>query len=167
MISFVWAEDQKHQIGCKGHLPWRLPADLAHFKEVTMGHPMVMGKKTFDSFPGLLPGRQHIVLTHDTNLKEKYKDNSQVEIMNSIDELTSWLDKNQLQEVSVIGGAMLFNLLLNKVDKLYKTEILSEFNGDTVMPNINYDEFKLISKKIGKVDEKNKYPYVFLEYERK
>lgn len=167
MISFVWSEDQKHQIGYKGHLPWRLPADLAHFKEVTMGHPMVMGKKTFDSFPGLLPGRQHIVLTHDTNLKEKYKDNPQVEIMNSIDELTSWLDKNQLQEVSVIGGAMLFNLLLNKVDKLYKTEILSEFNGDTVMPTINYDEFKLISQKIGKVDEKNIYPYIFLEYERK
>ncbi|MYY64205.1 dihydrofolate reductase [Lactobacillus salivarius] len=167
MISFVWAEDQKHQIGYKGHLPWRLPADLAHFKKVTMGHPMVMGKKTFDSFPGLLPGRQHVVLTHDTTLKEKYKDNSQVKILNSIDELTSWLDENQLQEISVIGGAMLFNLLLNKVDKLYKTEILSEFNGDTVMPTINYDEFKLISKKIGKVDEKNKYPYVFLEYERK
>lgn len=167
MISFVWAEDQKHQIGYKGHLPWRLPADLAHFKKVTMGHPMVMGKKTFDSFPGLLPGRKHVVLTHDTTLKEKYKDNSQVKILNSIDELTSWLDKNQFQEVSVIGGAMLFNLLLNKVDKLYKTEILSEFNGDTVMPTINYDEFKLVSKKIGKVDEKNKYPYVFLEYERK
>lgn len=167
MISFVWAEDQKHQIGYKGHLPWRLPADLAHFKKVTMGHPMVMGKKTFDSFPGLLPGRKHVVLTHDTTLKEKYKDNSQVKILNSIDELTSWLDENQSQEVSVIGGAMLFNLLLNKVDKLYKTEILSEFDGDTVMPTINYDEFKLISRKIGKVDEKNIYPYIFLEYERK
>lgn len=167
MISFVWAEDQKHQIGYKGHLPWRLPADLAHFKKVTMGHPMVMGKKTFDSFPGLLPGRKHVVLTHDTTLKEKYKDNSQVKILNSIDELTSWLDENQSQEVSVIGGAMLFKLFLNKVDKLYKTEILSEFDGDTVMPTINYDEFKLISQKIGKVDEKNIYPYIFLEYERK
>ena len=167
MISFVWAEDQKNQIGYKGHLPWRLPADLAHFKKVTMGHPMVMGKKTFDSFPGLLPGRKHVVLTHDTTLKEKYKDNSQVKILNSIDELTSWLDENQSQEVSVIGGAMLFKLLLNKVDKLYKTEILSEFDGDTVMPTINYDEFKLISQKIGKVDEKNIYPYIFLEYERK
>ena len=102
MISFVWSEDQKHQIGYKGHLPWRLPADLAHFKKVTMGHPMVMGKKTFDSFPGLLPGRKHVVLTHDTTLKEKYKDNSQVKILNSIDELTSWLDENQSQEVSVI-----------------------------------------------------------------
>ena len=167
MISFVWAEDQKHQIGYKGHIPWRLPADLAHFKKVTMGHPMVMGKKTFDSFPGLLPGRKHVVLTHDTTLKEKYKDNSQVKILNSIDELTSWLDENQSQEVSVIGGAMLFKLFLNKVDKLYKTEILSEFDGDTVMPTINYDEFKLISQKIGKVDEKNIYPYIFLEYERK
>ena len=167
MISFVWAEDQKHQIGYKGHLPWRLPADLAHFKKVTMGHPMVMGKKTFDSFPGLLPGRKHVVLTHDTTLKEKYKDNSQVKILNSIDELASWLDENQSQEVSVIGGAMLFKLLLNKVDKLYKTEILSEFDGDTVMPTISYDEFKLISRKIGKVDEKNIYPYIFLEYERK
>ena len=167
MTSFVWAEDQKHQIGYKGHLPWRLPADLAHFKKVKMGHQMVMGKKTFDSFPGLLPGRKHVVLTHDTTLKEKYKDNSQVKILNSIDELTSWLDKNQFQEVSVIGGAMLFKLLLNKVDKLYKTEILSEFDGDTVMPTINYDEFKLISQKIGKVDEKNIYPYIFLEYERK
>ena len=167
MISFVWSEDQKHQIGYKGYLPWRLPADLAHFKKVTMGHPMVMGKKTFDSFPGLLPGRKHVVLTHDTTLKEKYKDNSQVKILNSIDELTSWLDENQSQEVSVIGGAMLFKLLLNKVDKLYKTEILSEFDGDTVMPTINYDEFKLISQKIGKVDEKNIYPYIFLEYERK
>ena len=65
MLTFVWAEDEAHQIGYQGKLPWHLPADLRHFKKFTWGHPMVMGRRTFASLPELLPGRPHIVLTRD------------------------------------------------------------------------------------------------------
>ena len=95
MIEYVWAEDQKHQIGLNGHLPWHLPADMHHFKEETMGHPIIMGRKTFMSFPKLLPGRKHIVLTHDQTLKEKYQDNDQVVIVSSVAELNKYLDKQK------------------------------------------------------------------------
>ena len=68
MIEFVWAEDTKHAIGYKNHLPWHLPADLKHFKDLTMGHPMIMGLKTFTSLTQFLPLREHLVLTHDKQL---------------------------------------------------------------------------------------------------
>ena len=87
MLSFVWAEDNKHQIGYKGHLPWHLPADLAHFKEKTMGKTMVMGKKTFLSLPFVLPKRKHLVLTHDEALIQKYKTNNQVNFVTSMEQL--------------------------------------------------------------------------------
>ena len=87
MISFVWAEDEVGNIGYQGHLPWHLPADLQHFKEKTIGHPMVMGRKTFDSFPGVLPKRKHIVLTHSQDFKQKYQTNNQVEVFINLADL--------------------------------------------------------------------------------
>ena len=83
MLSFVWAEDQQHGIGIDGHLPWNLPADLKHFKEKTIGHPIIMGRKTFASLPHPLPERKHIVLTHRQELKQKYAGNEQVKIVST------------------------------------------------------------------------------------
>lgn len=164
MITFVWAEDENHGIGLNGHLPWHLPADLKHFKEKTIGHPILMGRKTFESFPHLLPERKHLVLTHDQALAKKYQDNDQVLILSSISEMNDYLDSHQDEEIKAIGGVSIFKALLNRVDCLEKTEIAHEFQVDTYMPEIDYQQFKLIKREVHPADEKNKYPYTFLTY---
>lgn len=166
MISFIWAEDKAHHIGYKGKLPWNLPADLAYFKEKTLGHTIVMGKKTFDSLPGILPNRKHVVLTHDQKLTNDAKNIDRLEVFNDLTALKIWL-KSQKEEIFVIGGASLFKNLVEDVDRLYLTKIEQTFNGDTFMTKIDYDNFKLISQVNGKVDEKNIYLHKFYVYEKK
>ena len=148
VIEYVWAEDEKRQIGVDGHLPWHLPADLKHFKEKTMDHPILMGRKTFASLPKLLPGRKHIVLTHNEEMKSKWKDNNQVEILTSIDEMNEYLSNHQSEKICAIGG-------------------VSVFKADTVMPEIDYSQFDLVHQEHHDADSKNKYPYTFLTYLRK
>lgn len=166
MISFVWAEDEHHGIGVNGHLPWHLPADLQHFKEKTMGHPILMGKNTFVSLPHLLPGRQHIVLTHDENLEKKYQNNDQVTFLNNIAQMHEYLKEHSDEHICAIGGVSIFNSLCNQVDILEKTKIYHVFEADTFMPEINYDNFELVKRKDFQADEKNKYDYSFLTYKR-
>ncbi|MBP2058671.1 dihydrofolate reductase [Lactobacillus colini] len=166
MISFVWAEDEAGNIGYQGKLPWHLPADLHHFKEKTIGHSMVMGRKTFDSFPGILPNRQHVVLTHSLKFKEKYQNDSRVKVFTNIIDLKKWLNK-QVNDVAVIGGASLFKELEDEVNILEKTEIHHHFKADVKMIPINYKKFELIDKQAHHADEKNKYDYTFLTYKKK
>lgn len=161
MISFVWAEAKNHVIGVDGHLPWTLPNDMKRFKDVTMNHPIVMGRKTFESFPnGPLPKRLNIVISR----------NPDYQVPESVVLIT---DKSQLKEfvqpdaeVMVIGGAGIFDLFKDDVDRLYVTKIDHEFSGDVRMTKLDYDQFKLIEKKEGIVDDKNIYPYTFETYQR-
>ena len=95
MIEYVWAEDKEKNIGLNGHLPWYLPADMKHFKEVTINHPIIMGRKTFESFPNLLPKRKHIVLTHNEELKNKYQNNDQVTILPTVEDLHNFVAEHQ------------------------------------------------------------------------
>lgn len=167
MIIFVWAEDQNHQIGIDGHLPWKLPSDLHHFKEITYGHPIIMGRKTFMSLPYLLSGRKHIVLTTSPTLKNKYRDSKQVLIIDSIGDLRDWINKHKKQNLCVIGGNSVFSALKNQVDCLEKTEIKATFNADVAMTKINYDDFILVKKESHQPDSLNQYYYNFLTYLRK
>lgn len=166
MISFVWAEDEIGNIGYQGHLPWHLPADLHHFKAKTIGHPMVMGRKTFESFPGVLPGRKHIVLTHDQAFKEKYQGNDQVEVFTDLNLLKKWITA-QREDVAIIGGASLFKEMSDSVDVLEQTKIHHQFKGDVQMVAIDYDKFELIKQENHQADDKNQYDYTFLTYKRK
>lgn len=166
MIAFIWAQDQKRQIGHQGRLPWHLPADLAYFKKKTSGHPMVMGRKTFASFPGFLPGREHIVLTRDKDFRAKYPADAPLTVYHSLPELREWL-LAQSELVFVIGGASLFESLKDDVSRLYLTEIEETFEGDTVMPKLDLTKFTLLEKKVGQIDAKNRYPHTFYVYERK
>ncbi|GAB9258541.1 MULTISPECIES: dihydrofolate reductase [Ligilactobacillus] len=166
MISFIWAEDKAHHIGYQGKLPWHLPADLAFFKKQTIGHPIVMGRKTFASFPGLLPKRQHVVLTHSEELKKEAQTTERLTVFSDLTELKTWLSQ-QSEEVFVIGGASLFNSLQEEVERLYVTKIAAEFKGDTLMPELDYSKFRVIFQEDGVVDEKNHYPHTFYIYERK
>ena len=122
-ITIVVARAENGVIGRDGKLPWHLPADLKRFKALTMGSAMVMGRKTFDSLPGLLPGRRHIVLTRDRNWSA-----SGVEVAHSTEEALRLADD---QPVSVIGGADIFRLFLPLASRIELTEVLADVAGDT------------------------------------
>lgn len=114
-------------IGRNGTLPWRISADLKRFKALTMGSAMIMGRRTFDSLPGVLPGRRHIVLTRDRGWSA-----DGVEVAHSVDEAIRLAGT---EPVSVIGGAEIFELFLPIADAFELTEVLGDIEGDTVMPD--------------------------------
>jgi dihydrofolate reductase len=124
-ITLVVARARNGVIGRDGKLPWHLPADLKHFKALTMGSAMVMGRKTFDSLPGLLPGRRHIVLTRDQNWQAEG-----AEVVHSVDQAIRLAADFP---VSIIGGAEIFRLFLPLADAIELTEVLAEIPGDTIM----------------------------------
>ncbi|QNQ81500.1 dihydrofolate reductase [Lactobacillus sp. PV034] len=166
MISYVWAEDEATNIGYHGKLPWHLPADLHHFRNLTINHPIIMGRKTFASLPGVLPGRLHVVLSHDDNFRKKYYTNKNVLVFNQISDLKTWI-KDQEQEICVIGGNSLFELFKEDVKILHRTIIHEKFKGDVQMPRLNYSKFHLINEENYLPDNENKYAYSFLDYQRK
>jgi dihydrofolate reductase len=122
-ITIVVARAQNGVIGREGKLPWHLPADLKRFKALTMGSMMVMGRKTFDSLPGLLPGRRHIVLTRDCGWSA-----AGAEVAHSTEEALRLADD---QPVSVIGGSDIFDLFMPLADRVELTEVLADVPGDT------------------------------------
>jgi dihydrofolate reductase len=126
-ITLVVARAQNGVIGRDGKLPWHLPADLKRFKALTMGSAMVMGRRTFDSLPGLLPGRRHIVLTRDPDWTA-----TGAEVAHNVDEA---LRLAAGDPISVIGGAEVFALFLPIADRLELTEVLANIEGDTAMPD--------------------------------
>ena len=124
-ITLVVARAQNGVIGRDGGLPWHLPADLKRFKALTMGSAMVMGRTTFESLPGLLPGRRHIVITRDPDWSAPG-----AEVAHSIEEA---LELAHGERVSVIGGANVFEQFLPLADKVELTEVLADVDGDTAM----------------------------------
>lgn len=125
-LFLIVAAARNGVIGIDGRLPWHLPADLRRFKALTMGKPMVMGRKTFDSLPGLLPGRRHIVLTRDGDWSAAGAERA--------DSLAAALALAGPGEVAVIGGAEIFALALPHARRLELTEVAADVAGDTVMP---------------------------------
>ena len=126
-VTLVVARAQNGVIGRGGKLPWHLPADLKRFKALTMGSAMVMGRKTFESLPGLLPGRRHIVLTRDRGWSAEG-----AKVGHSVDEV---LRLASGARVSVIGGAEIFGLFLPIADRLELTDVLANVEGDTILPD--------------------------------
>ena len=126
-ITLVVARSLNGVIGRDGALPWHIPADLKRFKAITMGTAMIMGRRTFESLPGILPGRRHIVLTRDHSWTAEG-----AEVAHSADEA---IDLAGTEPISVIGGADVFALFLPRADGIELTEVLADIPGDTVMPD--------------------------------
>jgi dihydrofolate reductase len=126
-ITLVVARAENGVIGRGGKLPWHIPADLKRFKALTMGSAMVMGRKTFESLPGLLPGRRHIVLTRDRGWNAHG-----AEVGHSVDEVLRLAGR---ERVSVIGGAEIFGLFLPITSRLELTDVLADIEGDTTLPD--------------------------------
>jgi dihydrofolate reductase len=126
-ITLVVARAQNGVIGRGGGLPWHIPADLKRFKAITMGTAMVMGRKTFASLPGMLPGRRHIVLTRDRDWKAEG-----AEVVHSVDDA---IVAAGADPISVIGGAEVFALFLPLADRIHMTDVVADIAGDTLMPD--------------------------------
>lgn len=126
-IVFVLARARNGVIGRDGDLPWRLPADLRRFKALTQGAPMLMGRKTFESLPGLLPGRHHIVLTRDRAWQAEG-----AETVHSVEEAIA--AAGDAPRLSVVGGAEIYALTLDHADRIELTEVDLEPEGDTIVP---------------------------------
>ena len=124
-ITLVVARARNSVIGKGGKLPWHISADLKRFKALTMGSVMIMGRKTFESLPGILPGRRHIVLTRDPDWKSEG-----AEIARDADEALALAGD---QPVSVVGGAEIFRMFMGLADRIELTEIFADVDGDTVM----------------------------------
>jgi dihydrofolate reductase len=158
-ISFIFAMDRNHAIGVNNRLPWRLPADLAFFKRVTMGNPILMGRKTYESIGKPLPGRENVILTQNTSFTAEG-----CVVVHSVSEA---LERYQGQELFVIGGVEAFRLFLPYVDKMYITTIEHEFEADTFFTELDLSGWDQASSERGPQDEKNPYEYYFKVYEKK
>lgn len=139
MISLIVAFDDSRVMGYNNKMPWHLPGDLAYFKKTTMGKPMIMGRKTFESIGKALPGRTNIVITRDLNYKAEG-----IIIVHSFEEALD-VAKKEEKEIMIIGGEQIFRLALPIADVLYVTKIQHAFQGDTFFPEIS-DEWKIVSE---------------------
>lgn len=171
MISIIVAMGKNRVIGNKGKLPWHLPNDLAYFKELTIGHTVVMGKNTYESLPDKyrpLPDRYNIVLSRSHIGRGGYKN---VEFGHpECYDIESWrehIEGDGSEEMFVIGGGKIYEYFMPYVSRLYVTYIDHEFEGDAFFPEYGTDEWRLADGKQGIKDEKNPYDYYFRIYERK
>ena len=139
IITLVVARAENGVIGRDGGLPWHLSDDLRHFKAVTMGTPMVMGRKTFQSLPGLLPGRRHIVLTRDPDWR--------AEGAEMVGDVAGAIELAGEPRLSVIGGAEIFRLFLPLADRIELTEVHARPEGDTFLPAFDPMHWKALGRK--------------------
>lgn len=160
-ISIIAAMARNRIIGKDNRLPWRLPADLRFFKETTMGHTLVMGRKTYESLQKFLEGRRIIVLTRDNNFQA-----GEAETAPSLEEAVALAGDEE--ELFIAGGAEIYSLAISRdlVDTMYLTLVHDDFDGDTWFPEFPESDWKLVSRKDLKKDEKNPYDFSFLKYKR-
>lgn len=160
MLSIIVAIAENNVIGKDGKLIWHIPRDLKHFKDTTDGSTIIMGRKTFESLPYVLPNRKHVVLTRN---EDYVVDHPDVRIIHSLDEIEPY--KEAEEESFIIGGGQLFRMMLPHASRLYITWIGKAYAGDTSFPEIPSDEF-MLSEEWEDVDEKSGIQLNFANYDR-
>ena len=166
MISIVVAMTPERVIGRDGKLPWRLPADLRHFRAITMGHPVIMGRRTHASIGKPLEGRLNIVLTRDPHFRA-----CGCTVVASPDEAVRCAVRTtdmsiDPKEVMVIGGAAVYEALLPRVRRMYVTIVHAQLDGDTRFPAVDLSAWSEVGRNEHRADERNPYDYAFYVYER-
>ncbi|MEN8214165.1 MAG: dihydrofolate reductase [Pseudomonadota bacterium] len=159
-ISLIWAMARNRVIGRENKLPWHLPADLQHFKQLTTGKPIIMGRKTWESLPGLLPNRRHIVVTRQPDYQARG-----AETAASLDLAIKLA--GDVDEVMIVGGATLYKLALPLADRLYMTLVDADINGDATFPEFNLSQWREVARDDQPSDKKNRYDMAFVQLIRK
>ncbi|PKP97918.1 MAG: dihydrofolate reductase [Alphaproteobacteria bacterium HGW-Alphaproteobacteria-13] len=158
-ITLILARAANGVIGADGRMPWHLPADLRRFKQLTMGRPMIMGRKTFDSLPAVLEGRRHIVLTRDEAWHE-----DGAETAHSVEQA---LRLANAPHVMVIGGAEIHRLFLPLADRIELTAVALEPHGDAVIPYPDAAEWREIAREDHPADDAGRPAYAFVTFTRR
>ncbi|WP_251358732.1 type 3 dihydrofolate reductase [Kangiella sp. TOML190] len=167
-ISLIVAMASNRVIGKGNQMPWHLPADLKHFKAVTMGKPVVMGRKTHESIGMVLPGRKNIIISRDANYASNFY-NDQCLTVTSLEQglEAAKVAVGEANEIMIIGGANIYQQMIEQADKLYLTFIDLDTEGDAHFPDWTHLEWQEVSREEYKADEKNPFNYQFVTLERK
>jgi len=162
IVSIIVATSLNNAIGKNNQLLWHLPADLKFFKTTTMGCPVIMGRKTFQSIGRALPGRTNVVVTRD----KKFNADNQfgIVVVSSIDEALVKLHAEK--EVFIIGGGEIYNQTIDIANVIYRTLVNTTIDGDVYFSDINSDAFNLVWEEKHEADEKNKFDYTYQKFER-
>ena len=161
-ISAIVAIAKNNVIGKDNGIPWYLPADLKYFKRTTLDHHIIMGRNCYESIGKPLPKRTNVVLT-----RNPFFIVSNCYVTHSIEEALELAKDNGEDEAFIIGGAQIYGQSMDLWDKLYLTEVDLEVEGDVILPEINFDEWDLISEEAHQADDKNEYDYTFKVFQRK
>lgn len=164
-FAIMVAAAENGVIGRNNGLPWHLPEDLRYFKRVTMGKPIVMGRKTFESIGRPLPGRTNIVISRNVEFSA-----SGVQVVASLDEAMTLAGNIALvdgvTEVVVIGGAEIYQLAMSRADRLYITEVHASVEGDAMLPQVHWPDWREVSRERHVASAGNPFDYSFVVYER-
>ncbi|TNI12021.1 type 3 dihydrofolate reductase [Aeromonas veronii] len=161
-ISMIAAMAHDRVIGKDNQMPWHMPADLAHFKRVTLGKPVLMGRKTFESIGRPLPGRRNLVISRNTDYQAEG-----IEVVGSVEAALALLAGSSVEELMVIGGGHLYAEMLPGADCLYLTRIDLAVEGDTRFPAFDDGQWQRIECESHPADEKNPHPYSFETWQRR
>ena len=161
-ISMIAAMAHDRVIGKDNQMPWHLPADLAHFKRVTLGKPVLMGRKTFESIGRPLPGRRNLVISRNPDYQAEG-----IEVVSSVEAALALLAGSSVEELMVIGGGHLYAEMLPSADCLYLTRIDLAVEGDTRFPAFDDGQWQRIECESHPADEKNPHPYSFETWQRR
>lgn len=160
MLTMIAAAAENNALGKENDLVWHLPDDFKRFKKLTTGHHIIMGRKTFESFPQPLPNRTHIIITRNKD----YKAEGAV-VVHSLERAIE-IAKGDSQPF-IIGGGEIYKLALPYSDKIELTRVHSDFKADTFFPEIDEKEWKLVNEEFHPTDENHKYAFTYLTYERR
>lgn len=159
IISMIVAADENNCIGAGNKLLWNLPDDMKHFRELTKGHPVIMGRKTHESIGRVLPGRRNIVISRSNDLK--------IDGCDVVDSLESAIDSvkdDPTGEMFIIGGGEIYRQAIDRADRIYLTRVYGAFTGDTFFPEIDEKKWKEISREEHSADDRNEYSFAFSKY---
>ena len=164
-ISLIWAMTRNRVIGVGGRLPWNLPDEMAHFKDTTMGKPVIMGRNTYQSVGHPLPERLNIVLS--SKLKSIAGGLVASDLDGALEVARKHALNNDLQEIFVIGGARVYEAVLPRADRLYATTIDVDLEGDTFFPDYEDDNWQLVESRYHGVDTRHPYSFTIQVFDRK
>ena len=157
-LTIIAAASINNVIGNNNKLIWHIPKDLIRFKELTSNHAVIMGRKTFDSFPGLLPNRKHIVISRNKNIS--FSD--EVTVVNNFEDAIR--ETGDDENPFIIGGGQIYKLAMDLGDKIELTRVHEEFKADTFFPKIDEDKWELIHEEFNEKDERHQFSFTYKTY---
>lgn len=161
MLTIIAAAAENNALGKDNDLLWHLPIDFKRFKKLTSGHCIIMGRKTFESLPGILPKRKHVIISRNPNFKV---DNCIV--VNSLEEAIE-MAKKEDENPFIIGGGEIYKQSLQYADCIELTKVHAPFDADTFFPEIDHKQWKLVDEQFFRKDSKHQFDFTFLTYKRK